>query len=191
MCFSEHRDFTRVYQSRGSDVIFGDPNDMERAEPRAMVEILEDLRGLVQSDGALHSLSSLFYRDWVLKVDVLEGRVVDEEEERWSTNKLNNNEIMLLLGLMVQAQSDRTYSILPEDDSFMDRADKLLREFHDRLNENARLEIDWSKPEALSAKSALGPISQEAIYYGADGFYAHQFNNLSRLRYKNDGELYT
>jgi hypothetical protein len=166
----------------------GDLDQPERPEPRDAGVIFDDLRTLAQSDGALHSLSSLFYRDWVLKVDTLEGRVVDEADKRWSITKLNNNEIMLLLGLIVQADSDRIYSVVPTDEEFSIKADIFLREFHDRVNENARSKMYWSDPNSIKGDEAFGPMSQEAIYYGADGFYVHQFERLSRLRYRNDGD---
>lgn len=168
------------------------PNDnsseIERPKPRDIDTIFDDLRKLAQSDGALHSLSALFYRDWVLKVDRLEGKVVDGAEQRWSTTKLNNNELMLLLGLLVQADSDHTYSIAPTDESFSKNADKLLREFHDRILDNARSKSNWNQPDSMHTDVVFGPMSQEAIYYGADGFYLHQFEKLSRLRYRNDGD---
>jgi len=165
-----------------------DSDQPERPEPRDAGVIFDDLRALAQSDGALHSLSSLFYRDWVLRVDTLEGKVVEEADKRWSITKLNNNELMLLLGLTVQADSDRIYTVVPTDEVFSNKADKLLREFHDRVIENARSKMNWSDPNSIKGDEAFGPMSQEAIYYGADGFYLHQFERLSRLRYRNDGD---
>ena len=64
----------------------------ERPAPRAMSEIFEDLRVLAQTDGALHNISSIIYRDFVLIVDLKEAKVVDDAEQRWSTTKLNKNE---------------------------------------------------------------------------------------------------
>jgi hypothetical protein len=81
----------------------------ERPAPRSSAEIFADLRALAQSDGALHEISAIIYRDWVVTVDTQEGRVTDDPEHRWSTSKLNKNELMLLLGLTVQSQSDRTF----------------------------------------------------------------------------------
>jgi hypothetical protein len=42
--------------------------------PRELSAIFNDLRALCQSDGALHSISALIYRDWVLTIDTMEGR---------------------------------------------------------------------------------------------------------------------
>ncbi len=35
----------------------------ERPEPRSSAEIFADLRALAQSDGALHEISAIIYRD--------------------------------------------------------------------------------------------------------------------------------
>ena len=163
-------------------------NETERSEPRSVAEIFEDLRALAQSDGALHEISSLIYRDHFITVDPRDGRVIDDPEHRWSTSKLNNNEVLLLLGLMVQCPTERTYAVQSRREGFAACADALFREFHDRVladipspfTRNARIFDDGGE--------AIGPFAREAIYYGADGFYIHQFLNFSRQRYREDGE---
>lgn len=87
----------------------------DRPVPRPMAEILDALRTLAQSDGSLNAISEIIYRDWVLTVDTVEARVTDDPARRWSTDKLNTNELMLLLGLAVQSGSDRIWSVLPSD----------------------------------------------------------------------------
>lgn len=142
----------------------------ERPTPREMSEIFEDLRVLAQSDGALHSISSIIYRDWVLTVDMKEGKVVDDAEQRWSTTKLNKNELMLLLGLTVQSSSPQTFSVLPHSDDFLAKADCLLREFHDRLMTDYVSRIDVSNAKFAEGPDALSAAAREAIYYGAETF---------------------
>jgi len=61
----------------------------EPKEPRSQEEIFGDLRTLAQEEGALHEISAIFYRDWVVTVDLEEAKVTDEPEQRWSTDKLN------------------------------------------------------------------------------------------------------
>ena len=163
-------------------------NETERSEPRSAAEIFEALRALAQSDGALHEISSLIYRDHFVTVDRRDGRVIDDPEHRWSTSKLNKNEVLLLLGLMVQCPTERTYAVQSRREGFAACADALFREFHDRVladipspfNRNARIFDDGVE--------SIGPFAREAIYYVADGFYVHQFLNFSRQRYREDGE---
>ncbi|MEO4001721.1 hypothetical protein [Mesorhizobium sp. CAU 1732] len=158
--------------------------EMRRPDPRDLDSIFSDLRDLAQSDGALHELSSLFYRDWIVAIDVKAGTVADDREKRWSPTKLNNNEFMLLMGLMVQSASDRTHAVVVQDNDFAARADALLREFHDRLIEDARPNLD--DPSDFERK--LGVAAREAIYYGADSFYLHQLARFGRDRYRADFE---
>lgn len=155
-----------------------------RPDPRDLDSIFHDLRILAQSDGALHELSSLFYRDWVVAIDVQEGTVADDPEKRWSLSKLNNNEFMLLMGLMVQSSSDRTHAVVVRDSDFEARADALLREFHDRLIADARPSLE----DLSDLEHKLGVAAREAIYYGADSFYLHQLARFARDRYRAEFE---
>jgi hypothetical protein len=165
----------------------GKKQKTERPPPRSIAEIFEDLRALAQSDGALHEISRIIYRDWVVTVDVRDGRVVDDPEHRWSTSKLNSNELMLLLGLMVQSKSDRTYALESGDDIFAARADQLLREFHDRVLDDSAALFDHKTGKLNAQVDSTAMMGREAIYYGADSFYLHQFSGFTRQRYREDG----
>ncbi len=154
--------------------------------PRSAAAIFADLRELAQSDGALHEISGIIYRDWVLTIDVQVGKVIDDPERRWSTTKLNKNELMLLLGLLIQCTDDRTYSVQNIDDNFAARADQLLREFHDRVLFDGVPIFDRLTGDVNNNPDSIGMFAREAIYYGSDSFYLHQFSHFSRLRYRED-----
>lgn len=158
----------------------------ERPAPRSIATIFSDIRALTHSDGALHALSSIIYRDWVLAIDTQDGKVLADPEERWSTNKLNNNELMLLFGTLVQSPTDRTHCILPDRDTFVQSADKLLREFHDALMTDCALGPGLST-EHLETPRGLSAMAREAIYYGPDSFFLSQFEKFAHHRYKEDG----
>lgn len=159
----------------------------QRPSPRPMDQIISDLRSLAQSDGALHEIASIIYRDWVLTIDTKDAKVTDDPSERWFVEKLNNNELMLLVGLCVQSPTDRTWSILPKSDRFATSIDALFRELHDRINEDSPW-IDRETGELADQKDVIGSVAREAIYYGADGFYIHQFRELARHRFRQDQE---
>jgi hypothetical protein len=158
----------------------------ERPEPRSSAKIFADLRALAQSDGALHEISAIIYRDLVITIDTQEGCVADDPDYRWSTSKLNKNELMLLLGLSVQSQSDRTYSVQVAEDTFAARADKLLRELHDRIISDGGLKLDKESNTSSEFPESIGLIAREAIYYGDESFYLRQFLIFSRHRYRED-----
>jgi len=160
--------------------------DTSRPEPRAFAEVFADLRDLAQSDGALHEISGLVYRDWVITYDQRDGRVLNDPEFRWSTSRLNKNELMLLVGLLVQSPSDRTYSTaLPESD-FKVQVDSLLRELHDRILVDATPAFDSLTQTFVNGPEHIGPLAREAIYYGAENFYLHQLMKFTRIRYRDD-----
>jgi hypothetical protein len=95
-----------------------DDNVVRRQPPRELSLIFDELRSLMEVEGALHEISTIVYRDWLLVIDTKEARVVDPPEQRWSSTKLNNNELLLLLGLMVQSVDDRIYSVFMTSNEF-------------------------------------------------------------------------
>nr|WP_166488003.1 hypothetical protein [Mesorhizobium ciceri] len=68
----------------------------ERPKARNLQSIFEDLRALAQGDGALHDISVIMYRDWVVAIDLQEGKVADDPEKRWSTTKLEQQRVYAL-----------------------------------------------------------------------------------------------
>lgn len=163
-----------------------EPPDAPPPEPRSHDEIFADLRTLAQRPGALHEISKLVYRDWVITIDMKEGRITDDPSSRWSSAKLNKNELLLLLGLTVQCERDDTYSVLSDVEDFAVRADLLLREFHDRVLRDCAPAFCKDTQQFIERPEGIGLIAREAIYYGADSFYFHQLSRFSRLRYRED-----
>ena len=161
-------------------------NEVEQPEPRSTSELFEDMRTLAQSDGALHEISSLIYRDHFVTVDLGDGRVIDDPAYRWSTSKLSKNEMLLLLGLMVQSPAERTYTVETAREGFAASVDALFREFHDRVLADAASTFDPETRIFVDREASIGLLGREAIYYGAEGFYLHQFLNFSRQRYRED-----
>ena len=157
-----------------------------KPEPRSEAEIFEEMRVLAQSEGSLHEISSLIYRDFLVTVDRREGRVTDDPEYRWSTSKLNQNEMLLLLGLMVQSPTDRTYSVDSPRKGFAASVHGLFAEFHERVMADAVSTIQWESGGIVAGDDTIGQLGREAIYYGAQGFYAHQLLKFSRQRYARD-----
>lgn len=152
-----------------------------------ITEIFADLRALCLTDGALHQISAIIYRDWVLTVDLKKGRVKDDPAHRWSTSKLNKNELLLLLGLAVQSTDGRTYMVTRSTADFATNADRLLRGLHDAINVELRPSMNPETGEVASSPS-LASLAREAIYYGAESFYLHQFAKFAPPRYAADAD---
>ncbi len=170
----------------GEDVI-PDGEAAAAVAPRSVREIFADLHALCLSDGALHQISVMIYRDHVVTVDTKKGRVKDNPAQRWSVTKLNKQELMLLIGLAVQSDDGRIYTIANSTVDFATLVDQLLREMHDAVNWDARPTID---PDSgvMTFPSSIGPLAREAIYYGAESFYIHQFLAFAPRRYAADSE---
>lgn len=158
----------------------------QRPTPRSATKIFGDLRALAQRDGAIHELSAMIYRDWVTTIDVKEIRVTDDPARRWSTEKISKNELMLLIGLAVQSPTDRTFSVTFSESDFAEKADPLLRELHDYLLVAVIPKVGDDGIVKPISDDDIGPYAREAIYYGADSFYLHQFATFSRHRYRAD-----
>jgi len=163
-----------------------EPMRSKTQRPRSQEEIFADLRALAQSDGALHGISAIVYRDWIVGYDLKDKCVTGDPMRRWSSDKLNKNELMLLIGLLVQASGDNTYSIDAYSSDFLSRADGLLREFHDLINDAYRPVFDAETHVPVDSEELIGPLAREAIYYGAESFFQHQFAKFARLRYRDD-----
>ncbi|MBF0186079.1 MAG: NERD domain-containing protein [Magnetococcales bacterium] len=116
-----------------------------------------------------------------------EARVVDDPEQRWSRSKLNKNELLLLLGLLVQAKGSHTFRTLSSGDVFVSKADELLAELHGRiLKEGHSASFDDETKTFIDRPETIGMLAREAIYYGAESFYVRQLLHFSRLRYRDD-----
>ena len=165
---------------------------MSRGENlRDIQEVFGDLQSLMSSPGSLHEISAIIYRDWVTPVDTANYKVDVEHELRWSTAKLNKNELMLLVGLCAQASDDRVWSECQENGSeFIATLDTLLREMHDVLLSDIKSDLNAASEGTFVGPSddAVATLAREAIYYGAEGFYLHQFKYYSERRYKADDD---
>lgn len=154
------------------------------AEPRSVSDIFADLRVVCHAPGALHAISTINYRDWFLVVDI-HGNVTHNEDRRWSRSRLNGNELMLLVGLMVQSPTDKTISVVQHNNLLVETMDKLLEAFHDALTRAMRPDGDF---QTADFDEKMGAFGREAIYYGANSAFIHQYKRFSRLRYKPDNE---
>jgi hypothetical protein len=155
---------------------------------RPIDQIFDDLGALAKSDGAIHGISELIYRDWLYTVDMQEGILVDDDAARWSTSKLNKPELMLLVGLAVQSTSERIHTEIGDPETFMRDADKLLREMQTGIWADAQVSIPSDPRKVKDPSEMIIPLAREAIYYGPESFYLHQFPRFIRERYRQDVE---
>lgn len=155
---------------------------------RTTEEIFEDLRRLCREPGFLHAISLLVFRDFFLFVN-LDGQVNRDEERQYSRSTLNNNELMLLIGLLVQSDRPDVFEKVTDVKSLVSRADNLLEEFHESLEApmlKRMQEIIQSEADTTEPQKHFGEIAKEAIYYGAESAFNHQYKRFARNRYRHD-----
>lgn len=153
-------------------------------QSRSTAEIFKDIRLLCCEPGFLHALSAIVFRDSFLAVD-LNGEVQHDEDHRYSRSRLNNNEVMLLVGLLVQSESSNVFETVGDTENLVSRADNLLEEFHTALEAPLR-QLSQIQSQQENPKSSFGEIAKEAIYYGAESAYVFQYRQFARYRYRKD-----
>ena len=151
---------------------------------RSTPEIFKDLRLLCCEPGFLHALSAIVFRDSFLAID-LNGEVQHDEDRRYSRSRLNNNEVMLLVGLLVQSESSDVFETVGDTEDLVSRADNLLEEFHTALEAPLR-QLSKGQSQQDRPKTNFGDLAKEAIYYGAESAYVFQYRQFARDRYRKD-----
>lgn len=159
-------------------------------EVRSLEEIFEELSTLTHSRGFLNALSKILYRDFFLSIDLETGTYGTSSgvEHLHSRSRLNSNELLLLLGLLVQADAADAFEKSDDVDDQVKRVDELLEEFHQLLEKPMREMIRAQSKDSKS--SNFGEYAREFIYYGAESAYDFQFANFARDRYRNDTEWF-
>ena len=101
-------------------------------ESRSETQIFADLRDLCREPGFLHAISSIKFQDFYALIDH-QGAVSPSTDHLYSRSRLNNNELMLSVGLLAQADSPAVFEEIADIALLVSRADQLLEEFHTHL----------------------------------------------------------
>jgi len=154
-------------------------------DPREEGEIFRDLQSLCQSPGYIHVLARLCYiNNFIRYKRHMTTKVM---EQQYTRSHLVRTEIATLLGLLIKGEIN---TICPEPIAYKElknRTEQLLEELHNAL----------LKPMADSFKKAIedgefsnefsaGHMLREAIFYGGETAYAHQYRDFSLLKYSKD-----
>lgn len=150
---------------------------------RAEQDVFEDLEKLCSSPGFVHALAYLCFRDNT--VGFADELKADDLLARYSHDTLIRTELSTLMGLMVRSPIDYALPSPEIIQSYIDKAETLLRELHDALMQPWMLSftngtVDVEKP--FSSASAL----REPIFYAAESAYSFQYRDLALLKYSTD-----
>jgi hypothetical protein len=154
---------------------------------RTEQEIFDDLATLCVSQGYIHALASICYRDNIVTFgDQLEA---EDMAKLFSHSRLIRTEVTTLIGLMMRGQIDFA---LPEQQvisRYIQRSEELLNELHEVLIASSHGAF---APEKI-ADPAHNPFTnanvlREPIFYGGESAYTFQFRDLAPLKYGSDTE---
>ena len=154
---------------------------------RPLRQIFEHLRKLCHQPGFLHAISWILYRDFYVSMDDQGKITLAGQQDRYARSRLNNNEFMLLAGLLAQSDTLDVFLESGETDLLVATADRLLEELHTRMEAPMREALQ--NPDALRlSQYNFGDVAREAIYYGAESAFTFQYRNFARDRYRPDYE---
>ncbi|NEI61257.1 hypothetical protein [Rhizobium leguminosarum] len=157
---------------------------------RTEQQVFDELAQLCVSPGFIHVISYFSFRDNVVAYkDELKG---EDYAKLFSHGRLIRTEISTLIGLMIRAPRDFTLPAPAEIERLAKKAEELLEELHQTLNEPVRLDMmkaisggtfdptynPFKKAEAL----------REPIFYAAESAYAFQYRDFSVSKYERDSD---
>lgn len=155
-------------------------------EIRDSKEIIKDLRELVNSVGYIYALCLIIMDDFHFEVEKM------HEVNYW--DRLNKNEVSLLIGLLIQEPitlekpespfdllelKKRTYSLMEELHS---STNKPMIDKFKYLLDNQSSDLKPSKKEFFGGENSF----IEPIFYAGDGIYDFQYLEYLEKKYKYD-----
>src|SRR5690606_20347343 len=155
---------------------------------RKQSEVIEDLKALVKEKGYIYALCMILFEDNHI--------IVEELNDVNFHERLNKNEISLIVGFLIQDKIDFRYPESPQQLlQFKARTYELMNELHECLN-NPMLSKIKDAIEKNLLDSNLPTIKDlqgnntfvEPIFYANDGVYDFQFLHYLKLKYKYDEE---
>jgi hypothetical protein len=184
-----HRTRRRRNQSRRRREDHPSPQDF--ATPRSEAEVFAELTSLCASDGYIHALSYIIYRDSV----VTAGEEFTKEDflKLYDRERLIRTELAVVIGLWLKG--DRSLDI-PDPSAvqeMIERTDGLLAELHAAMLAPARNDFMAAlelRQSGLDVESPLGKAAamREAIFYSGESAFTFQYSQFARERYASDAK---
>ena len=151
---------------------------------RSEQQIFDDLAALAAAPGFVYAIAAIrlrdhtvFYRDELRPEDMA---------PIFSQDRLNRNEVMTLVGLLMRGPIDFTVPNFNTVQDYIHRAERLLEEIHQKLAEPIG---QFIKPDATLPASnpfASAVVLRESIFYAAESAYPFQYRDLAPRKYGSD-----
>lgn len=152
---------------------------------RTEQQIFDELVGLCGSQGYIHAIAYLCFRDNIISHL---GEVKAEDLLRMSSmEKLSRTELSTLIGLMVKSPVDDSIPGMQVLQSYVQNTDRLMLELHKAMSAASFKLGDWKEiAEEGGDPFQDGEAFREPIFYSGDSAYHFQYRDLAPLKYQAD-----
>jgi hypothetical protein len=153
-------------------------------------EIFDELASLCTSQGYVHALALLCFRDNIVRY---QGEMTpDDMKHMFSPEHLIRTEISTLVGLMIKADIDYSLPDPPITQQYMERTEELLEELHRAIAVSPVVGIDFQEAVKKGTNPFVtGDAFREAIFYSGESGYAFQYRDFSVNKYTADNAWLT
>lgn len=152
---------------------------------RSEAEIFEELITLTAQPGYVHAVASICYRDNFVSFQC--EHKASDIAHLFDKNRLNRNEISILLGLMMRQSLDLIEIDEATLRSYISRTDELLGKLHDAMTGLTLGELMAQTQQNSSMDDFWqGAMLREPIFYGAESAYSFQYRDLFAEKYAPD-----
>ncbi|MCW5590087.1 MAG: NERD domain-containing protein [Legionellales bacterium] len=138
--------------------------------------LFQELEELCSSDGYIHIIAFLWYRDIITPMSVRQQYFSNHE-------RLIRKEISILTGLLIKANHIDDY---PGDEEFVRltaKTEKLIKMLHQSL-----VSAFCDNHSDNHDESTMGAFFREAILYEGEGPYYFQYLDLAKVKYQFDND---
>jgi hypothetical protein len=153
---------------------------------RTEAEIFAELKAVCQSDGYVHALAYLCFRDNIIRyADELRA---EDMRHMFTPERLIRTEISTLIGLMIQADGNWTMPSPQAVEQHIERTESLLKELHGTFLGPMREAIaqHMKAPDVGSSPLTRGDLLREAIFYSGESAYSFQYRDFAVPKYASD-----
>jgi len=153
---------------------------------RSEAEVFADLSALCRSEGYVHALAYLCFRNNI--VGYAEELRPEDMARLLSPEALIRTEISTLIGLMIQAEVNWAKPSADVIQQQIDRTEALLEELHETFRPamTATLIEAMKSPDPEFNPFKRGELLREAIFYCGESAYNFQYRDIAPRKYAAD-----
>ena len=152
---------------------------------RTEQEIFEELEQLASEEGFIDVLSFLCWKDTFVHGN---NGTIDEEAfaNNFDRSKLCRTELATLYGLMCKTGISGSCLTFSETVEYAQQVYAIFEELHWSFYNAEGIERTSQKLESFKNLTSDASFMREAIFYGGESVFKHQYRDLVKIRYKKD-----